>query len=341
LPRELWELVVVDDGSLDGTASVAAGQADILMRLPGPPRGPAYARNRGVEASLGAILVFVDADVCVHVDALRRIAWAFARRPELGAVFGNYDANPPEPDDISQYRNLRHHFVHRREAGETETFWAGCGAVRREAFVRAGRFDEWHFPRPQIEDVELGYRLRRLEYPILLDPRIEGTHLKRWRLREVIVADLRDRGVPWIRLQLTLGASDRPATLFFRRSEWINSGLVCASVLLLLLAVRLAAPNLALVAAGLLGMVLLFNHGLYRFFRRRRGLAFALRVVPIHLLFYLANGCAAAWAWILYHVIGAPAPPADVQAYAEKGLKTWPPQPTKTSWGGGSVRSPN
>lgn len=86
-------------------------------------------------------------------------------------------------------------------------------------------------------------------------------------------------------------------------------------------------------------MVLVFNHGLYRFFQQRRGLGFALRVMPIHLLFYLANGFAAVWAWILFHVIGAPAPPADVQAYAEKGLKTWPPQPTKASWVGGASRS--
>ena len=158
LHRPLWELVVVDDGSLDGTAAIAAGLADLLVRLPGPPHGPAYARNRGVEASLGGILVFVDADVCVHPDALRRIAWAFADRPELGAVFGSYDANPPAPGVISQYRNLRHHFVHHREAGPAETFWAALGGVRREVFARAGRFDEWHFPRPQIEDVETAAR---------------------------------------------------------------------------------------------------------------------------------------------------------------------------------------
>jgi len=341
LPRPLWELVVVDDGSLDGTAAIAAAQADVLVRLPGPPHGPAYARNRGVEASLGQILVFVDADVCLHPDALRRFAWAFARRPELGAVFGSYDADPPEPDAISQYRNLRHHYVHQREAGEAETFWAACGAVRRDAFVRAGRFDEWHFPRPQIEDIELGYRLRRLGYSIALDPAIEGTHIKRWKLKEVVVADVRDRGVPWIRLQLALGASERPATLLFRRGEWINSGLVCLALFLLFIAAVHLWEAPALVAAGLLIVVLLSHLGLYGFFARRRGIGFALRVVPIHLLYYLANGVAAIGAWVLYHLIGAPGPPAEIQAYAEKGLKTWPPLPAKvdgSSWAGTPTR---
>jgi glycosyltransferase involved in cell wall biosynthesis len=342
LPRGLWELIVVDDGSLDGTATIAAEHADLLVRLPGPPHGPAYARNRGVEASLGGILVFVDADVCVHRDALRRIAWVFADRPELGAVFGSYDAAPPAPGVISQYRNLRHHFVHHREAGPAETFWAALGGVRREVFARAGRFDEWHFPRPQIEDIELGYRIRRLGHPILLDAAIEGTHLKRWSLRDVVAADLRDRGVPWIRLQLALGSAERPATLLFRRREWISSALVCGAFILLLLALRFAAPSLASIAGLLLVVVLASNHDLYRFFVRRRGPAFALRVMPVHFLYYLANGCAAVWAWILYHLIGPPAPPAEIQAYAEKGIKTWPPLPAKpedSPWAGGGRRA--
>jgi glycosyltransferase involved in cell wall biosynthesis len=337
LPRELWELVVVDDGSLDGSATLAAAYADILVRLPGPPHGPAYARNRGVDASLGAILVFVDADVRAHPDALRRIAWAFAERGELGAVFGSHDADPPASNDVSVFHNLRHHYVHARAAGEAETFWASLGAVRREAFVQAGRFDEWHFLRPQIEDVELGYRIRRFGHRILCDPTIQGTHLKRWTMHDVVVGDLRDRVVPWIRLQLTLGRAGRPATLLFQPSEWVNSALVVGAVLLLLAALRLQFAPLAWGGALLLGAVLVANRRLYRFFLRARGAWFVLRVIPIHLVYHLLNGLAAAWAWVLFEVMGAPAPPPEIQAYSEKGLKTWPPLPTKadnTSWGG-------
>ena len=41
-----------------------------------------------------------------------------------------------------------------QSAGEAETFWGGCGAIRRQVFLEAGRYDEWSYPRPQIEDVE-------------------------------------------------------------------------------------------------------------------------------------------------------------------------------------------
>ncbi|HTS87415.1 MAG TPA: glycosyltransferase [Gemmatimonadales bacterium] len=338
LPREAWELVVVDDGSLDRSSAIAGARADLLVRVPGPPHGPAYARNRGVDASLAPILLFVDADVAVHADTLRRILWDFAGQPDLGAVFGSYDADPPEPDDVSQYRNLRQHYVHQRAAGPTGTFWAACGAVRRDAFAQAGQFDEWHFPRPQIEDVELGYRLRGLGYRMLLDPAVQGTPLRRWTFRQAVIADVRDRCVPWVRLHLALGSAERPASLFFSKREWLNSALVGAAALLLVLDLRLRRTAVGYLALALLLVVVASNLGLYRFFRRRRGLRFAIRIIPIHLFYYFSNGLAAVWAWGAHHLVGPPGPPAEVQAYVEKGLKAWPPQPQRLERGAWRAR---
>jgi glycosyltransferase involved in cell wall biosynthesis len=343
LPRAVWELIVVDDGSLDGTVTVAGTAADVVIRLPGPPQGPAYARNRGVEASLGDIVVFVDPTIRVHAEALRRILWCFARDAALGAVFGSYDADPPDSNVGSQFHYLREHLEHRRGAGAAESFWAGLGAVRREAFARAGRFDEWYFPRPQIEDAELGFRLRALEYRILLDPDIAGTPLKRWGLRSLLAAEMGDRVVPWVRLRLALGRARRRGTLRFRPGEWVSTWAVCGAVLLVLLALRLGMPALIDIAGLAIVTVLVLNLTLYRFLVARRGPWFAVRVIPLHMLGYLCTGVAAVWAWILFHVIGSPAPPPDIQAYAERGFKTWPPLPAKaegTSWVGGRELRP-
>src|SRR5437867_660647 len=73
LPASQWELIVVDDSSRDRSAELAARYADRLVRLIGGSRGPAFARNRGADVARGDALVFVDADVCVHPDALRRV----------------------------------------------------------------------------------------------------------------------------------------------------------------------------------------------------------------------------------------------------------------------------
>ena len=93
LPREMWELIIVDDASTDDTPMIAAEYADCVVRLPAR-HGPAYARNRGVEVSRGAVIVFFDADVQPHTDALRRMVESFATQPAVSAVFGAYDTNP-------------------------------------------------------------------------------------------------------------------------------------------------------------------------------------------------------------------------------------------------------
>jgi glycosyltransferase involved in cell wall biosynthesis len=162
LPRSRWELIVVDDGSGDETSLIAARYADTVVTLPGKASGPAYARNRGFEVSRGDIIVFIDADCIVHPDTLSRFEEFLGSDPDLGAIFGSYDDKPPASGLMSQYRNLVHHYVHHQNAGEVETFWAAAGAIRRDVFAEVGMYDEWHYSKPQIEDIELGARIRKL-----------------------------------------------------------------------------------------------------------------------------------------------------------------------------------
>lgn len=333
LPRDCWELIVVDDASTDDTAAYAARFADSVVRLPGKPHGPAYARNRGFESARGDVVVFIDADVCVHPDTLRRFAWLFAEQPGLGAVFGSYDTRPPAPGMVSQYRNLMHHYVHHQNAGPAETFWAGCGAVRSSVFAECGKFDEWHYSRPQIEDIELGHRIRAHGHPILLRPEIQGTHLKQWSLRNVLTTDLHDRGVPWMRLIVEQGDTANTGVLNVRLREKILTALMWLALLMVLTSAILRETWFLAGAVMLLVPVLILNMPFYRFFARERGTWFAMRVLPMHLVYYFLNGLAALWGWALHHIIGEPKPPPDVQAFAEVGVQVWPPIPSKTPRG--------
>ena len=342
LPRDQWELIVVDDASSDDTAEIGARFADVVVRLPGKPHGPAYARNRGCEAARGDILIFVDADVCVHPPTLGRFLALFQAHPDVGAIFGSYDDSPPAYGLVSQYRNLLHHYVHHRNAGDAETFWAGCGAVRRQLFEEYGKFDEWHYFRPQIEDIELGHRIRAHGHRILLRPEIQCTHLKRWTLKNVITTDLHDRGVPWMRLLVQQGDKSSNDVLNVRLSEKVNTVLVWVALACFLVAI--ATRNWLWAVGGLVivGWVLFTNRGMYRFFWGR-GWKLALAAVPLHLLYYFLNGISAGMGILLHHLVGEPQPPATVQAFAEVGIVTWPPVPTRVKaspWNAGTGGSP-
>jgi len=169
--------------------------------------GPAAARNAGVAHTSGEIVVFVDADVEVHPDALRRLREAFERDAGLAAIFGAYDERPAAPAVVSRFRNLLHHHVHASAPGPATTFWSGLGAIRRDAFDAVGGFDARRYPRASIEDIELGMRLHAAGHPIALDPAVRGTHLKRWTLRSMLRTDLGARGAPWVALRLERGAA--------------------------------------------------------------------------------------------------------------------------------------
>ncbi len=295
LPRAQWELIVVDDASRDATAAIAAGIADKVVELNGQPRGPAFARNRGFEAARGNIVAFVDADVCIHPDVLRRFAALFRDDDLLGAVLGSYDDEPSVPAFVSQYRNLLHHYVHQRNAGYARSFWAGCGAVRREPFIEAGMFDENRYGRPQIEDVELGYRMHDKGHRLLLDPSILGTHRKRWTLGGMIRSDFSHRGVPWTHLLLERGEFLGGQSLSVDTGEKLSVAMV--GVLAICVLLLGAFHNMAAVSATILCLVVLLvlNRRLIGWYLEKRGVRFAAGAFAMHIVYHATNVASVAY----------------------------------------------
>ena len=300
LPRSRFEIIVVDDASSAGTP-MAQG-ADSVIDIRGTPRGPAAARNIGAEAARAPLFAFVDADVCVHPDTLRRMVETLGEDPALAAVFGSYDATPAEPDFISQYRNLLHHYVHQQKPGEVDSFWAGCGAVRRTPFLEVGMFDDARYTTPQIEDIDLGYRLRDRGYRIILDPEIQGTHLKRWTLGSMVDANFRHRGLPYARLLLERRQLLNTQGLSVGRADKVSTVLVALMVIAIVLA--LVFRDWRWLGGVILGLVafVLVNGRLLGWFARMRGLWFATRAAVMHLLYHATNVAAIGYSVITHPV---------------------------------------
>ena len=328
LPREAWELIVVDDGSCNECATVAARVADTVVRLPGAVRGPAYARNRGVEVARGELLLFLDGDVAVHTDTIRRLVEVLERDGSVAGVFGSADDAPAAGGLVSRYWNLLRAYGCRTHPGEAWTFDASCGAIRRSSLLAVNGFDEWHFQAPEIEDLELGLRLREAGHRLVLHDDILVTHLKEWSFT-ALFRDAWRRGLMLGRLldyarSVALARSDVLHTLASARSI-----AACVSSL----AVFLTAHRVGfswLAAAGIALLVsIIVNFGVHVFLLRRGGVLFSLAAAPIHLTAQCISATALLSGWLLRHVIGEPTPDPAIQAFAEVGVKTWPPIPMK------------
>lgn len=276
------EVIVVDDGSTDGTADIARAAGAMLIRIDDGPRGPAVARNRGAAAATGDVLLFLDADIAVHRDTVERIADILTANPELAAVFGSYDDKPADGTFVSRYRNLLHHFVHQQGRREASTFWAGCGAMRRAAFVRIGGFNQ-EYRRPSIEDIELGGRLRYAGEHVSLRADVLVRHLKRWTFAGIIKSDIFDRAVPWTRLILQSGRLPSDLNTAMRSRVSAAAAWTLVAALPLAIFTWLALP---LVAVSVLTLGAL-NIRLYRLFFSRGGFRFGCTAVAMHALYLL------------------------------------------------------
>jgi hypothetical protein len=296
-----FELILVDDCSSDArTLEIAAAAPARCVRLQ-HNSGPAAARNAGARVAQGNILAFIDSDVLVEPDTLAELRGAFEAEPSIGACFGSYDDEPDSPGLVTEYRNLLHHYTHQKGPRDATTFWAGCGAIRRDVFEELGGFDE-AYGRPSIEDIELGMRIHAAGYTIRLAPEIQCKHLKRWRLVEMIRVDVSCRAIPWTRLLI-----DRPETGADLNLE--SSQRWCVVLIGLALAWTAAAALLPVFSSVappwwpiplLLLPLLWINRGLYALFLKHKGALFAAGAIGLHWLYYAYGGCAYAYAHLTH-----------------------------------------
>ncbi len=296
-----YELILVDDGSTDSSFEMARPFAHSMLKL-SSPHGPAFARNRGAEAARGDILFFVDADVYCFPDTLAKAREAFAADPQIAAVIGSYDDDPPATNFLSRYKNLTHHYVHQHSSPEASTFWTGCGAIRREIFLEFKGFDE-SYGKPSIEDIELGYRLRARGRRIALCKHLLVKHAKRWTFSSLLRSDIRDRAIPWTVLQLKYGGI--LDDLNVSRSQRVASAGTCLAFLLGIPGIWnrwfLAGAAVALLPA--IGL----NLAQYRFYHEHGGVWFCLRAVAMHWLYYLYSAIAFGMGCLKYVLSGRPA----------------------------------
>jgi glycosyltransferase involved in cell wall biosynthesis len=150
---EEFEVIVVDDGSRDGTADLAEAAGDGVVVVRGPAAGPGPARNAGARRATGSLLAFTDADCRPRPGWLRAGREALARAELVQGVV--------VPDPAADRGPFDRTISVSREHGLYET---ANMLVRRELFERLDGFADplaARIGKPLGEDVWFGWRARR------------------------------------------------------------------------------------------------------------------------------------------------------------------------------------
>lgn len=296
---EVEEIIVVDDVSSDNTVEVAENLGARVISMP-VNSGPGAARNYAAQHSQGDILWFVDSDVIAWPDGAQRVRDAFVSG-EYAAVFGSYDELPDGTPWFSRYKNLTHRFYHQNAQRNAETWWAGCGAISADMFRKVGGFDVETYRVPSIEDIELGYRINETGGKILLEPELQGKHLKVWTVRNSIYTDIFCRALPWSRLMIAReNVTNDLNTGTMERLRAGFAGLFILSIILSALMFSTFWP----LALALLATIFFLNIRLFIFFVQTGGVLFAIACLLYHQLYYVYSAAAFTWCLFEYHVLG-------------------------------------
>ena len=267
-----YEIILVDDGSTDSTLRIAQTYAPDVTLLRQPHRGAAAARNAGIRAARGDIILFTDAD-CEPVPT-----WASplvdAIRSGADGAKGTYRTR--QRSLVARFVQAEYESKYRRMQGRTRIDFIDTysAAYRRDVLVQAGGFNE---NLPVDEDQELSFRLSKAGRTLVYVPQAVVYHhhvtsllsyarrkfrIGYWKVFVGAIHPQRmvtDSHTPQtMKLEMLLTGIALPALALSPLSSMARKLSALSSLGLLLLALPFAArvarhdPAVALIAPGLL-----------------------------------------------------------------------------------------
>lgn len=172
VPQSQIEIIVVDDGSKDGTGDLAAQMGATVLRL-AKNSGQAAARNLGIHHAQGEIICFTDADCVPQPDWLAQLTAPLHANPAISAVKGVYGTRQPELTARFVQAEYEDKYDRLRRFPRISFVDTYSAAYRRAVLREVGGFDERF---PVAEDRELSYRVAAAGHEMVFQPQAVVYH---------------------------------------------------------------------------------------------------------------------------------------------------------------------
>ncbi len=167
-PKDRYEIILVDNGSTDGTDELVKGLGiPNLRHIVQENSGRSGARNRGIREASGGMVMFTDADIIAEPDLISSHMAFLADRPNSAVVGREVQVNTLEERDAVKAGTAPERTLHKASKKRLPWYFflTGNAAAPKDALIEVGMFDE-SFTGYGHEDIELGYRLAKAGIPI-------------------------------------------------------------------------------------------------------------------------------------------------------------------------------
>ncbi len=169
ISSERYELILVDNGSTDGTDALISELAlPNLKYIVQGDSGRAGARNRGIKEASADLILFTDADIIASPSLIEKHLDFYSKHPNTASVGREIQVNTLEEYEEVKANSAKERTMHRQSKKELKwyNFLTGNALAPKKILEKAGMFDE-NFTGYGHEDIELGYRIKKMGVPIL------------------------------------------------------------------------------------------------------------------------------------------------------------------------------